>query len=55
MKRRMSVIDEVQLKDEFRRLYKEIGDTEILTVLYELCLSVQLLLEVIKENSIERS
>lgn len=49
---KISLLDQAQLKLEFRQLYKELGVKGMLQVLYELCISVQLCLEVIKEESI---
>lgn len=51
--RKVNVIDEVQLKHEFRQLQKEIGFEGMRQVLYELMLSVELCLEVMKENTDE--
>lgn len=46
----INVIDEAQLRQEFRRLYKEVGFKGMLQVVYELCISVQICIEVIKEE-----
>lgn len=53
--RHISVIDEAQLRQEFRRLYRELGYRGMLQVLYELCASVQICVEVMKEEYEEES
>jgi hypothetical protein len=46
----ISMLDEAELKAEFRQMYRELGEYEMYQVLYELFKSAELLCEVIKEE-----
>ena len=47
---RPGLLDEAMLKNEFRHIYKEIGYTGMLQVLYEMTIAAQFCAEVIKEE-----
>ncbi len=52
--KKITVIDEVQLKQEFKELYKDLGQEECLQVFYELLTSAEIMLIVMKEMALER-
>lgn len=46
----IGLLDEAQLRNDFKRLYKDIGIDGMLQVIYELCISAQICAEVMKEE-----
>lgn len=43
-------LDEAQMRQEFRRLYREIGDTGCIQVLYEMLMAARWLSEIMLEE-----
>jgi hypothetical protein len=48
-------MDRAQLKQEFKNLYLEVGEMECYQVLYELCVSAEILAEVLNDKAKERN